>query len=79
MKITVTKFKTLQIEDYQPIKFGYSLEQEINEYDTDKARERLEKQIDGWIEEETTKVLNSKKLKENHGILPPVGKSDEPF
>jgi hypothetical protein len=75
MKITVTKFKTLQIENYQPIKFGYELEQELPVTDSlyadaDKMKEAMEIQIDKWIEEETTRVLEAKKIKDNHGMLP---------
>jgi hypothetical protein len=77
MKIKIFKSKTLQVDDYEPIKFGYELEQELPVTDslyadTDKIKKAMEIQIDKWIEEETKKVLEAKNLKSNHGAVPPI-------
>jgi hypothetical protein len=78
MKIHIYKSKTIQVEDFQPVRFEYGLEDECPTSVVKTRKEDLEKMVDQWIEEETTKVLDAKKLKENHGMLPPAT-DDIPF
>lgn len=79
MKITIFKSKTIQESDYEPYKFGYGLEQEVeDDSEAQEVKELLERQIDGWVEEETQKVLKAKKLKEHHGMVHPK-LDDSPF
>jgi hypothetical protein len=79
MIIRIKKSRTIQINEFEPYNFEYELQDDIAAGTIKEAKKMMGDNIDTWIEEETKKVLNAKKLKENHGILPPVGKSDEPF
>jgi hypothetical protein len=72
MKIHIFKSKTLQIKDFEPVRFEYGLEQDLPKgTDTQGTKEVMERIIDGWIEEETTKLLRDKQTKANHGAVHP--------
>jgi len=71
MLIKIYKQRTLQASQFEPISFGYGLEEENGN------KEKMEKQIDGWLEKETEK-WNAYKNKSSGNAVKPI-KERSPF
>ena len=69
MLIKIWKQRTIQIEAFSPVSFGYGLEQEVKD-SVHTHKEGMETMVDGWLEEETKKWKNYQKKSSGNAVAP---------